>query len=195
MKYTLSCLMLAIIMMTQAQKQITIENITDATFSQKSVRSVNWMNDGRFYSALSDNKVQKYDVTTGEMVEVLVDGDELDIRINDYNFSADESQVLLLTERKSIYRRSFTAVYYVYNRSTKESQKLSDGVQSYATFSPDGTKIAFTRDNNLFYKDLSSDKEVTITTDGEFNKIINGSSDWVYEEELYITKAFEWSGD
>ena len=195
MKYVLSCLLLAIGMMTQAQKQITPENFTDATFSQKSVRSVNWMNDGQYYSALADNKVQKYDVTTGEVVEVLVDGDQLDIKINDYNFSADESQVLLLTERKSIYRRSFTAVYYVYNRSTKESQKLSEGVQSYATFSPDGSKIAFTRDNNLFYKDLSSGKEVTITTDGEFNKIINGSSDWVYEEELYITKAFEWSVD
>lgn len=195
MKYALSCLLLAITMMTQAQKQIGIENITDGTFSQRSVRSVNWMNDGQFYSALADNKVQKYDVTTGEVVEVLVDGETLGLSINDYNFSADESQVLLLTERTSIYRRSFTAVYYVYNRSTGDSQKLSGGVQSYATFSPDGSKIAFTRDNNLFYKDLESSKEVTITTDGEFNKIINGSSDWVYEEELYITKAFEWSVD
>ncbi|WP_421874219.1 S9 family peptidase [Marinoscillum sp.] len=195
MKYYLSCLLLAALFIASAQKQISVDNITDRTFSQQSVRSVNWMNDGQFYSALSQNKVQKYDVTTGEVVEVIVDGEKLDIAINDYRFSADESQVLLLTERKSIYRRSFTAVYYVYDRTSSRSQKLSDGVQSYATFSPDGSKIAFTRDNNLFYKDLASGREVAITTDGEFNKIINGSSDWVYEEELYITKAFEWSVD
>ncbi len=195
MKYYLSCVLLALITLTQAQKQIQLANITDGTFSQRSVRSVNWMNDGQYYSALSENKVEKYDVTTGEVVETIVDGNELDIFINDYRFSADESQVLLLTERQSIYRRSFTAIYYVYDRSSGNSQLLSEGRQSYATFSPDGSKIAFTRDNNLFYKDLATDSEVAITADGEFNKIINGSSDWVYEEELYITKAFEWSVD
>ena len=195
MKYYLSCVLLALITLTQAQKRIQLANITDGTFSQRSVRSVNWMNDGQYYSALSENKVEKYEVTTGEVVETIVDGNELDIFINDYRFSADESQVLLLTERQSIYRRSFTAIYYVYDRSSGNSQLLSEGRQSYATFSPDGSKIAFTRDNNLFYKDLATDSEVAITTDGEFNKIINGSSDWVYEEELYITKAFEWSVD
>ena len=178
-----------------AQQSIEISNLVDGTFRQKSVRSLNWMNDGRYYSALADNKVIKYDVTTGSEVETIVDGNQLDISIDDYAFSKDESIVLLLTDRQSIYRRSFTAVYYLFDRSSGEARLLSTGRQSYATLSPDNQRIAFTRDNNLFYKDLNSNQEVTVTTDGQFNYIINGSTDWVYEEELYLTQAFAWSPD
>jgi dipeptidyl-peptidase-4 len=178
-----------------AQQQLEVRDIANGTFRQRSVRSLNWMNDGQFYSALADNKVIKYDVRTGNEVETLVDGNNLDISIDGYNFSDDESIVLLLTDRQSIYRRSFTAVYYLYNREDGSVSKLSDGRQSYATLSPDNKKVAFTRDNNLFYKDLESDEEVAVTDDGKFNYIINGSSDWVYEEELYLTKAFAWSPD
>jgi dipeptidyl-peptidase-4 len=177
------------------QKQIEVSNLIDGTFSQRSVRSLNWMNDGQFYSALTDNKVVKYDVKTGNEVATIVDGNELGITIDSYNFSTDESYVLLLTDRQSIYRRSFTAVYYLYERETNELNKLSEGRQSYATMSPDNSKVAFTRDNNLFYKDLTSNSETAVTSDGKFNFIINGSTDWVYEEELYLTKAFAWSPD
>jgi dipeptidyl-peptidase-4 len=177
------------------QKQIEVSNLIDGTFSQRSVRSLNWMNDGHYYSALTDNKVVKYDVRTGESVETIVDGNVLEIEIDDYAFSSDESYVLLLTDRKSIYRRSFTAVYYLFERESEKISKLSDGRQSYATLSPDNSKVAFTRNNNLFYKDLASDTETTVTSDGKFNYIINGSTDWVYEEELFLTKAFAWSPD
>ena len=177
------------------QKEIEVENITDGTFRQQSVRSLNWMNDGQFYSAMSDNKVIKYSVRTGDEVETIVDGNSLDLKIDSYSFSDDESLVLLMTDRKSIYRRSYTAVFYLYNRSTNSVQKLSDGRQSYATISPDNSKVAFTRDNNLFYVDLNSKEEVAVTSDGKFNYIINGSTDWVYEEELYLTQAFAWSPD
>ena len=188
-------IIVSLISSAYAQKQIEVSNIIDGSFSQKSVRSLNWMKDGQYYSALADNKVIKYDVRTGEEVETLVDGEALSLSIDDYNFSEDETMVLLLTDRQSIYRRSFTAVYYIYSREDGSLEKLSDGRQSYATLSPDNQKIAFTRDNNLFYKDLSSGQEVAVTTDGKFNFIINGSTDWVYEEELYLTKAFEWSPD
>jgi dipeptidyl-peptidase-4 len=177
------------------QQKIEIQNLLDGTFSPRSVRSVNWMQDGQFYSALRQNQIVKFDITTGDQVEVLVNGDELDLKIDDYRFSADESQVLLLTDRQSIYRRSFTADYYLYSLGASTAEKLSEDRQSYATFSPDGKKVAFTRDNNLFYKNLETDEEIAVTDDGRFNYIINGSSDWVYEEELYITKAFEWSPD
>ncbi|WP_420576080.1 S9 family peptidase [Ekhidna sp.] len=177
------------------QKEIEVENITDGTFRQQSVRSLNWMNDGQFYSAMSDNKVIKYSVRTGDEVETIVDGNSLDLEIDSYSFSDDESLVLLMTDRKSIYRRSYTAVFYLYNRSTNSVQKLSDGRQSYATISPDNSKVAFTRDNNLFYVDIESNEETAVTTDGKFNYIINGSTDWVYEEELYLTQAFSWSPD
>lgn len=178
-----------------AQKPIQVSQITDGTFSPRSVRSLNWMNDGQYYSALSDNKVVQYSVRTGEEVETLVDGNALDISIVSYSFSDDESMVLLMTDRQSIYRRSYTAVFYIYDRNSDSIKKLSEGRQSYATLSPDNTKVAFTRDNNLFYADLASGIEVAVTDDGKFNFIINGSTDWVYEEELYLTQAFAWSPD
>lgn len=178
-----------------AQKKIKVEHVTDGTFTQESVRSLNWMNDGQFYSALDKNKIKKYSVLSGEEVETIVDGNKLDLAIASYSFSDDESMVLIMTDREAIYRRSYTAIFYLYDRKTKEAKKLSEGRQSYATISPDNSKVAFTRDNNLFYVDISSGREVSVTTDGKFNSVINGSSDWVYEEELYITKAFEWSPD
>lgn len=178
-----------------AQNQIKVENATDGTFRQKSVRSLNWMNDGQYYSALSDNKIIKYSVLTGDKVETIADGDALDIKISSYSFSEDESLVLIMTDRQSIYRRSYTAVFYLYDRNAKTTQKLSEGRQSYATLSPDNSKVAFTRENNLFYVDLESNKEVAVTSDGKFNYIINGSTDWVYEEELSLTQAFAWSPD
>ena len=195
-KYTLPVI-LAFIFSTSghAQRKIQVENVTDGTFREQSVRSLNWMNDGQFYSALAENKIKKYSVLSGEEVETIVDGDELDLSIRSYSFSDDESIVLIMTDRQSVYRRSYTAVFYLYNRDSEEVKKLSEGRQSYATISPDNSKVAFTRDNNLFYTNIISGDEAAITTDGEFNYIINGSSDWVYEEELYITKAFEWSPD
>lgn len=179
----------------QAQKTIQVSDVAGSTFRQRSVRGLNWMNDGQYYSALSGNKVIKYDVRSGNEVETLVDGNELSILIDDYRFSDDESVILLLTDRQSIYRRSFTAVYYLYTRNNSQLTKLSEGRQAYATLSPDNQKVAFTRDNNLFFKNLKEGSETAITRDGAFGKIINGSTDWVYEEELYLTKAFAWSPD
>ncbi|MDW7693271.1 S9 family peptidase [Flammeovirgaceae bacterium SG7u.111] len=182
-----------------AQKKITVQDIyASPAFYAQSVRGINWMNDGQYYSSQEGNDIVKYDVTTGEIVETIVDGDDLDpnISFRSYSFSADEKKVLLQTAIEPIYRRSFKAEYYVYDLESKKLQKLSDGgKQSYATFSPDGSKVAFARDNNLFYVTLSDMKEVQVTDDGKFNHIINGSADWVYEEEFSMAKAFFWSPD
>jgi dipeptidyl-peptidase 4 len=182
-----------------AQKNIAFEDLAlRPTFSQESVYGINWMNDGQYYSALESNNIVKYDVTKGEKVATLLDGATLEPRISfsAYSFSADEKQVLLMTKRESIYRRSFKAEYYLYDFTSKTLRPLSpNGKQSYATFSPDGKKIAFVRDNNLFYVELEGMKEVQVTDDGRFNHIINGSSDWVYEEEFSFAKAFFWSPD
>jgi dipeptidyl-peptidase-4 len=182
-----------------AQSRITVEDFTTRpTFLEKQVTGINWMNDGNFYSALSENKVIRYDITTGQPVETVVDGTALSpqIEIEDYSFSADESMLLLQTNVRPIYRRSFTAEYYVYHRSSKRLQPLSaNGALSYATFSPDGTKVAFVRGNNLFFVTLSDMKEQQVTDDGEFNSIINGTTDWVYEEEFSFVVGFAWSPD
>ncbi len=199
MKYRLTAILLLFVFVTNAQEKVTIEDIyKKGTFRQKSVYNINWMNDGQFYSVKEDNDIIKYNVATGQAVETILKGGDLspEIKFSSYTFSADEQKVLLMTNRKAIYRRSYTADFYVYDFNTKKLDKLSqDGVQSYATFSPDGSKVGFTRANNLFYVTLSDMKEVQITNDGKFNHIINGNADWVYEEELYLTKAFDWSSD
>ena len=179
-----------------AQMKIKVNNILDGTFRQENVRNFNWMKDGQFYSELSGNKIVKSSILDKAKKTTLFDGSANSLRIAGYTFSADEKKILILTNRKSIYRRSFTADYYVYDVANKDLKKLSNGgPQSYATFSPDGKMVAFARDNNLFVTTLVTMSEKQITDDGEFNKIINGSSDWVYEEEFTITKAFFWSPD
>ncbi|PIB37205.1 peptidase S9 [Reichenbachiella sp. 5M10] len=197
MKRLLTMLFLALGVTALAQKKITVEDFTEkGTFRQDYLSSLNWMNNGLYYSALENNQILRYNVTTGASDSVIIDGNTLNIKISDYEFSRDESKVLLLTEKSSIYRRSYTAEYFVYSFEGKNLQKLSEkGRQSYATFSPDNSMVAFVRDNNLFYVKLVNMSEYAITDDGEFGSIINGSTDWVYEEELYLTKAFNWSPD
>jgi dipeptidyl-peptidase-4 len=195
-RYFLSFTLLIFSYLLSAQQALTVEDIYSSdTFSEKSVNGINWMNDGRYYTALESNKVVKYDITTGKVIETLVDGAALGLTIDAYDFSADEKMILLMADKQGIYRRSYTAVYHVYDPATKSASLLSTGRQAYATFSPDNSQVSFTRDNNLFMKDLDTGVEMAITTDGEFNKIINGSADWVYEEEFTLTKMFAWSPD
>ncbi|MEM1136189.1 MAG: S9 family peptidase [Bacteroidota bacterium] len=199
MKYLIYLILLAISPYALAQKQITIEDVFGkATFLPKRVSNVNWMNDGKYYSALSENNLYKVDVTTGKAVETIFEGSLLGSGniISDYSLSADERKMLLLTQMEMIYRRSFTANYNVYDLETKKIVPLSkNGKQSYATFSPDGSKVAFVRENNLFYVNLADMSEIRVTQDGKVNAIINGSTDWVYEEEFGFVKAFFWSPD
>lgn len=191
---------------TDDKKAITIADIwRDYTFSSKTVRGVRSMNDGKHYSVIErgENGIQlsKYAYETGELVEILIANEELifndqAIRIESYEFSSDEKKVLIATGIESIYRRSYKAHYYVFDRSDNSIQRLADEEkQMYADFSPAGDKVAYVLNNNLYYKDLSSDVTLQITSDGEYNNIINGASDWVYEEELELSQAFQWSAD
>lgn len=177
-----------------AQPEITIDDLTTKnTFQQKSVTGIRWANDGKFYTSLRDNKIIKYDVSTGQPTATIYDGD---MKIDNYSFSDDETKLLLSTNTESIYRRSSKADFYIYEVASKTTRKLSnEGKQSYATFSHDGSKVAFVRDNNLFIVNTGDLAEQRVTDDGKFNSIINGSTDWVYEEELTFAKAFYWSPD
>ncbi|MEM6297831.1 MAG: DPP IV N-terminal domain-containing protein, partial [Bacteroidota bacterium] len=180
------------------KKEITIEAIHSYDLYARSVGGINWMKDGGFYTEQRQNTIVKVNVETGEAVETLFDGSKVspEVSVDAYSLSADEQKLLIQTERESIYRRSFKANYYLYDLKSKEFKALSEGgKQSYATYSPDGTKVAFVRGNNLFVTDLSTNKEKRITGDGKFNYVINGSTDWVYEEEFGFAKAFYWSPD
>lgn len=190
----------------QEKKDLTLEDIiVNRTFSSKSVRGINWMKDGRYFTRMVRNDsgadIVKYDITTGEEVETLVSGADLvpegseeSITYSSYSFSPDENKLLFTTERESIYRRSYLAEFYVYDLETKSLVKLSpNGKQAYATFSPDASRVAFTRENDLFTVSLADMSETRLTHTGLWNETINGSADWVYEEELSLTKAFAWS--
>lgn len=198
MRRVLSIFLMVLCFPAFAQQQITVNDIYSGKFSQQTVSGVKWMNDGQFYSSREDNNVVKIDLTTGKVVDYLVKGDDLNpaIQWDAYSFSNDEKKMLFRSETERIYRRSFKSSYYIYELESKKLTMLSEGgKQSYATFSPDATKVAFVRNNNLFYVDLATMKEVQVTHDGKFNFIINGSADWVYEEEYGFAKAFYWSAD
>jgi dipeptidyl-peptidase-4 len=201
-KYSFLLLVLLATLGLQAQK-LTLEDVViKRTYGQKAVYGLASLNDGMNYTTLENmgKEIVKYSYKTGEKVASVLDisslkNDSLK-SISDYQFSSDESRVLLMTDRKPIYRRSFTANYFVYNFVTKELSRLSNGgEQQLATFSPDGERVAFVRKNNLFVKSLRFGTERQVTTDGEFNKIINGAPDWVYEEEFEFNRGFEWSPD
>lgn len=178
------------------RKSITLEDIyTKKLFSERSVRGLRSMNDGEHFTTLENHrKIVKYSYKTGEVVEILFSTIESDFNIKDYEFSADESKILLAVNAEYVYRRSYTAEYYVYDIQNQKLERLSDyGRQKYACFSPNALKVAFVKENNIFIKDLPSDSVQQITTDGKFNHIINGGTDWVYEEEFSFTRAFFWS--
>ncbi len=187
---------------------LTLEKIySQGLFSQANVQGINWMDDGQYYTSQVQEEtdyyqhIVQYDITTGEAVDTLVNGrnlipedESIALAYQQYSFSPDENRVLVATEYESIYRRSSRAYYYVYDRNDGSFRALADGgKQSYATFSPDGSKVAFVRNNNLFYVTLSDGSVTQVTSDGEKNKLIHGSTDWVYEEEFSVTKAFFWS--
>ncbi|MGV3639820.1 MAG: S9 family peptidase [Adhaeribacter sp.] len=194
----------------QQKKEISLTDIYQRrTFPVQTVSGVNWMKDGRYYSSeLADKANQvtdivRYDVLTGKAVGTIIEGEHLlapgnprPIAFDDYSFSADEQKVLFATEKESIYRRSSKANFFVYDRATKKLSPLSaGGKQMYATFSPDGSKVAFARDNNMFVVDLATRQETPITRDGKFNETIHGYADWVYEEEFSFAQGFAWSPD
>lgn len=192
----------AISMQAQTSQKITLEDIfVKETFRTQTVSGLRSMNDGEHYTTLENNsKIVKYSYKTGEEVEVVFDVSKVeDAKIStfsDYEFSDDETKIILTTDVKPIYRRSFTAEYYVWNSVTKEFAQLSDkGAQQIATFSPDGNRVAYVRDNNIFIKNLKFGSTSQATFDGKKNEIINGSPDWVYEEEFEFNKAFWWSPD
>lgn len=186
-----------------AQPKLSLNDFfVNGTFYTKGVRGLRSMNDGEHYTVLegNGNQIVKYSYKTGLPVETLLDIKKIEDSpvkyINDYEFNANESRILLCTNKKSIYRHSFTADYYIFDFKNKEIRPLSDGgSQRLATFSPDGYRIAFVRDNNLFIHDLRFGSERQITSDGNYNHIINGAPDWVYEEEFSFNRAFEWAPD
>ncbi|MEE4258428.1 MAG: S9 family peptidase, partial [Bacteroidales bacterium] len=184
-------------------KDISLEDIwVTYKFFPKSIRGINSLQNGKQYTMIKNGNLVVYDYKTGDSIttmiqsgELSVDGEDKPIRLSSFSMNKEEDKFLIPTETESIYRHSSKSVNYVWDAKNKMLEALSSGKQQLAEYSPDGQKVAFVRENNLFIKDLATKEEIKVTDDGEFNHIINGTCDWVYEEEFGFTKAFYWSPD
>ena len=185
---------------TAQKKSITLEEIWNGTFRMEYMDRLHSMQNGKEYSLLNYDRSQGnrtidlYSYETGEKLRTIVSAADLPIEnFVSYDFSKDESKILLGTNVRSIFRRSSIGDYYVYDTASKKLTKVADQPIQEPTFSPDASKVAYGVDNNLFIKNLVSGETLQLTKDGEKNKIINGISDWVYEEEFSIVRAFDWN--
>ena len=185
-------------------ENLRLEDLTRGVYSSRGIYGVHPLNDGERYSQISADgrQIIARSFRTGEQTDVLFDvantkGDQRLDSFSGYIMSPDEQTILIQTQRQSIYRHSFTAVYYIYNVRNRTLARLSDGgPQEQPAFSRDGTMIAFVREGNLFLvKLLFNNSESQVTKDGEFNKIINGKPDWVNEEEFSFARAFDFNAD
>jgi dipeptidyl-peptidase-4 len=190
----------------KAFSQLTLEKIWNSReYSPKFVMGFNHLSDGTSYCQLDENpdkskSCNRYDIKTGNKLstlfsseKILVDGQP--VSIESYTFSEDEKKVLISNGFEQVYRHSGKSNVYIYDIPTAVLVKISDRKVMYATLSPDGKKVAYVVDNNLYCFDLEKGKEKQVTRDGMKNAIINGAVDWVYEEEFSMSRGFEWSPD
>jgi dipeptidyl-peptidase-4 len=176
-------------------------------FRGEGIEGFRSMQDGLHFTRLNDKNgeqsISKHEITNSNGAgTVLISAEKLayqgdKITIDDYFFNEDETKVLLTTQTTSIYRRSYTAVHFLFDLKTGTLTALDEKhqPQTLAEHSPDGTMVSYIYKNDLYVKDIASGKVKKLTQDGKRNKVINGTTDWVYEEEFSITKAYDWSPD
>ena len=181
---------------------LELDSVVTGKYNALTLPEMRPMLDAKYYTCLDElgKHIISYAFLTGKQADVLFDlgsvKGEAPERMIGYEFSPNEGKILLWTEKTPIYRRSYLTDYYVYDRKRNTIEPLSsNGAQRNAKFSPDGRSIAFVRDNNLFIKRLDFGTEIQVTTDGVRNSVINGATDWVYEEEFMETRAYDWSAD
>jgi dipeptidyl-peptidase-4 len=184
-----------------AQQKITLQEIWGGAFSAERMDELRAMHNTNQYTVLNANykagtaTLDVYDFATLNKVSTIVDSKRYKEfeGIDDYTFSTDEKKVMLATRSEPIFRHSFLADFYIFDIADKTPVAISDQKIQEPTFSADGKKVAYGRDNNLFVYDLATKKTQQITTDGKKNAIINGITDWVYEEEFAFVRAYEWN--
>lgn len=183
------------------QQKITLEEIWGGAFRTKGMDALNAMKNTNQYTVLNFDRstrsyqIDLYDFATLEKVSTLFDTkNHTEIKeIDSYSFDKNEKKILIATNSNPIFRHSFTANYFVYDIPSKTVSSFTANAIQEPTFSADGTKIAYAFENNLYIHDLSSGVKIQLTQDGQKNKIINGITDWVYEEEFAFVKAYDWN--
>lgn len=197
-----TALLIAVNHVTAAQR-LSLKDITAGEFRQEVMSAVEPLSDGETYAQISENgqQIVQFSFKTGKQVGVLFDaakarGPKIG-RIDDYIISPDGKRILIQTNTKAVYRRSFTATYYIYVIQNNKLEPLSDGgPQQTPVWSPDGNQVAFVRDNNIWLvKLLYGNAESQVTKDGKFGEVINGIPDWVYEEEFSTNSSMVFTAD
>ena len=182
-------------------KQIAIGEIYDGTFTVESLDKLQSMDKGKQYTILNIDRslgistIEKYDYKTQKKLETIVSSSASVPFFSSYEFSEDESKLLLATAIEPIFRRSTLGYFYVYDLKSKKISAVSNLKIQEPSLSPDGSKVAYIYNNNIFVWDIAANYTKQLTLDGVKNKIINGITDWVYEEEFAFVRAFEWNSD
>jgi len=199
----LSTLISAPITTIQAQQQIEVAQIWNGTFRTNQLNALNTLHTKNQYSVLDYNRnaktftIDAFDFTTLEKVQTLFStADFPEIKeISDYSINKTDDKILIATNSNPIYRHSFTSVYYLFDIASKSLVKISENAIQEPLLNKNGSKIAYAFENNLYVFDVASKKTTQITKDGKKNAIINGITDWVYEEEFAFVRAFDWNAD
>lgn len=206
-KVTLCLLALGLGLGVQAQngsKQISLDEVTSGRFYARGAGyGMRSMADGQHYTSISEggDALLRYSFATGKLVDTLFSCKTAQdcefARFDDYQISDSGHHILIHTDQQSIYRRSTYSTVHHYDVRRNRVQPLSEGggAVRIPTFSPDGRMVAFVRDGNIFIKKFDFDTEVQVTNDGHINAIVNGVTDWVYEEEFSVTNLMSWSED
>jgi dipeptidyl-peptidase-4 len=200
----LSLVMLGGLSAQNGSKQVDLKEITDGKFRQVSaIGDMRSLPDGEHYTAMNSdrNMIIKYSYRTGHPVDTLFNAKTArECTFKDfegYLISSTGHRILVWRDSESIYRRSSKAVIYDYDVRRNFVKPLTESTskQMIPTFSPDGRMCAYVRDNNIWIKKFDFDTETQVTKDGEINKVLNGITDWVYEEEFSVTNLMAWSPD
>ena len=185
---------------TAQNKKLNLADIwLNGTFEIETLEAFQSMTTGDFYTVLNHNSygsyLDKFDYATLEKIETVVLGRDLPgiTYFEDYTFDRSERKLILGVGLENVYRRSKKGKYYIYDLDAKQLEAISDHDIQEPAFSPDGTKVAFVMENNLYVKDLRDGSTAQVTSDGKKNHVINGVTDWVYEEEFKLVRAFEWN--
>ncbi|WP_042279781.1 S9 family peptidase [Nonlabens tegetincola] len=183
-----------------AQQNITVEDIYTGKFRTAGLQSLRSLNNGTEYIVLNYNRdrtqtLDKYSYATGEKTGTILSSEEIGIPIYSYEMNDSENKILITSQSESIFRYSSYDKVHVYDRNTKELTPISDHLVRSAALSPDGTKVAYVFENNIYYQDLKNNTTTQVTKDGKNNELINGVTDWVNEEEFGFVRAYQWSPD
>jgi len=196
---------LGVTQLSIAQKEaITLDDIyKEGTFRTNRLQSLRAMNNGEEYAVMNTDRrnnvttVDIYDYETGAKTRTAVSTEDLSEIDNfvSYAFTEDETKILLATSLTPRFRRSTFGEWYVFDTLSRKLTKISDDLIQEPTLSPDGKRVAYGFENNIYIKNLETNTVNQVTTDGKKNEIINGITDWVYEEEFAFVRAFDWSAD